>query len=121
VRRLRAAALASALLCGCDAVEYVSLVRADGKPFLCADGQQTSYDVTFPVGEHAARRSQRMVVANVDGVSAGVLRGSLSGGRIAWVQFDVYCGNVGRPFLVTPRITAGDLALREGGYVYVVH
>jgi len=72
-------------------------------------------------------KSRRMVVqpyhalsTTPDRITAGVLRGSMAGGRIPWVQFRVFCGDTAAPFLVTPRITVNNLKRQGSGYFYVV-
>jgi hypothetical protein len=130
-----AALLSTLLLSACDFTEAVEVVRPDGQPVLCAGGEQTSFEVAFLVLKHPyekqevayEEKSRRLVVkpqsalsTNPDLVMASVLRGSLSSGRVPWVQFYVYCGSSMTPFLVTPKLTTKELRKDGNAYYYVV-
>jgi hypothetical protein len=65
-------------------------------------------------------KPQSALSTNPDRVVAGVLRGSLSSGRVPWVQFYIYCGSSTAPYLVTPKLTTKELQKDGGGYYYVV-
>ena len=126
--------LLAVVLSACDPAETIYIKRANEQPVLCDAGEETTYEVLYPV-THPDNRSDvmyeeraRFVVepdggalsTNPDRVSIDILEGSLESGRVPWFQFFVYCGDSEDAILITPKLTKEDLKHAGKDYWYVV-
>ena len=116
-------------LAACDPAEIVELRRQDLSPVLCPAAEQTRFSAAFltrgstepeqyssgvePRGGALATRPPHPLV--------GILAGSVEGGRLEWIQFEIFCGDSTKPFLVTPKITPRDLVkINQHTFRYIV-
>ena len=130
VRRKRV--LAVLLLCsltGCDLGETVELRRPDLSPVLCPVAERTRFTATFLTRGSTEPDQYSSVVEPKGGAlstrppypAVGILAGSVESGRLEWIQFQIFCGDATKPYLVTPTITPRDLVKAgERTFRYIV-
>lgn len=93
----------AALLSACDPAVTVHLVRKDREPMSCEGGAEMTYNFRIRYRDGDQYEHVFEVDKEIGHPTAGMLPGSIER-TVAWIQFEVYCGDSQDPVLVTPRI-----------------
>lgn len=112
--------LAFAALSACDPAVTVHLVRRDRKPLVCPDNQEMTYTVHIQYRDGETYEEAFAVDGEPDHPTIGMLPGAIDR-TVAWIRFEIYCGDSKKPVHVTPRIPLPEGLERTDDWNYTYY